>query len=226
MERYLRNQTAISKNEQILLANKHILIAGCGGLGGYITELLARIGVGYITVVDGDVFNESNLNRQLFCTGNTLGKKKALAAAERISLVNPLVQIQSVCAYINEDNVSEFLSGKDVVVDALDNKESRRILMEGAEKTKIPLVHGAIAGWTGRVAVVYPGDDSTQLIFSGSGSVGLEQINGNLSFTAALVASFQAAETVKLLIGRGNTEGSRLIEIDLLNDNFECIFIK
>ncbi len=226
MDRYFKNHSAISKDEQAVLTEKHVLVAGCGGLGGYVIELLSRLGVGHITVVDGDIFNETNLNRQLFCTENTLGKEKAPAAAERISVVNPLVQIKSVCTYINEENVSEFVSGQDVVIDALDNKDSRSILMDGAAKAGIPLVHGAIAGWTGRVSVLYSGDESAQIILSGSGSSGLEKLSGNLSFTAALVASFQAAETVKILIGRGNTEGSRIIEIDLLNDNFECIFIK
>ncbi|NLG41191.1 MAG: HesA/MoeB/ThiF family protein, partial [Chloroflexi bacterium] len=83
MLRYLRNHDAISEAEQAILAQKRVLVVGCGGLGGYVIECLARIGVGYLRVVDGDVFDETNLNRQLLSSNMNLGRPKTLAAQQR-----------------------------------------------------------------------------------------------------------------------------------------------
>ena len=221
MERYSRNHTAITPDEQTKLSEGHVLIAGCGGLGGYIIELLTRIGVGHLTVVDGDVFCESNLNRQLLSTTETLGKSKAEAAVERMASVNPLVSGTAVCKYLTEENADSLLAGQDVAVDALDNGESRALLLAAARRANIPLVHGAIAGWYGRVSVIYPGD-ATSALMQTAGR-GLEQQTGNLSFTASSVASIQAAETVKCLLSKGQVCRNRTIELDLLSGNFEEI---
>ncbi|MBR6653298.1 MAG: ThiF family adenylyltransferase, partial [Oscillospiraceae bacterium] len=89
--RYSRNIPAISPEEQDTLKGKKVLVLGCGGLGGYIIENLLRMGVGAITAVDGDSFDESNLNRQLLATEKTLGTNKAIAAAQRANAVNSQV---------------------------------------------------------------------------------------------------------------------------------------
>lgn len=221
MSRYERNSPAISSKEQTLLESKHVLIAGCGGLGGYIIELLGRIGVGYLTVVDGDVFADSNLNRQLLSSDETLGKPKPQSAKERMRIVNPLVTVKPITSFINESNVLELLTGHDVIVDALDNGPSRKILANAAGTLRIPLVSGAISGWRGRVFVVFPGDNST---FFWSGETGMA--SGNLGFTAASVASVQAAETVKLLLGRAGILKDRMLEFDLLRGEWEDIPLK
>jgi molybdopterin/thiamine biosynthesis adenylyltransferase len=134
MGRYERNAPAISQEEQNLLAAKRVLVAGCGGLGGYIVELLARTGVGNLTVVDGDVFADSNLNRQLFSTAETLGQPKPLCAVRRIAVVNGEVNIVPVCSNITEQNADQLLRGQDIAVDALDNGASRIILAAAARK--------------------------------------------------------------------------------------------
>ena len=92
MERYLRNHDAISQTDQAILAEKHVLVVGCGGLGGMVIECLARIGLGHLRVVDGDVFDETNLNRQLLSSTMNLGRPKTLAAQQRVMAVNPLVK--------------------------------------------------------------------------------------------------------------------------------------
>lgn len=99
-QRYSRNLPALSRQEQELLHKKRVLVAGCGGLGGYITENLLRLGIGHITAVDGDSFDVSNLNRQLLATEATIGKSKAEAAKERAALVNPSVEFMAIGKYI------------------------------------------------------------------------------------------------------------------------------
>ena len=224
-DRYLRNADSVTAEEQEILKNASVLVAGCGGLGGYVIELLARVGVGNITGVDGDVFQPSNLNRQLFSKESNIGAFKAEEAMVRIAEINSEVNFTAVCGMLTEENADKLLSGKSVAVDALDNAEARLILARAAGKAGIPMVHGAISGWHTRVYTVMPGDNLLETLFSGGGT-GTEKISGNLPFTAALCASQQAAETVKLILGKGNTSAGRIIETDLLDMTFEEIDLR
>lgn len=216
MLRYLRNHDAISEAEQAILAQKRVLVVGCGGLGGYVIECLARIGVGHLRVVDGDVFDETNLNRQLLSSSMNLGRPKTLAAQQRVMAVNPLVEVEAFQTLLTDENAVPLLDGCDVAVDALDNIPSRLVLQQAARSAGIPLVHGAVAGWIGQVCVVQPGQELLNSLYPASmDTQGEEQETGTLSFTAALTASWQAAETVKLLLGKPGLHGE-ILEIDLL----------
>ena len=195
-----------------------LILAGCGGLGGYIIEFLGRIGVGHITAVDGDAFAVSNLNRQLLSTEATLGRPKPVCAKERMSLVNPEISVTPVCEFITEENVDRLVAGHDIIVDALDNGKTRLILTAAAKKAGIPFVCGAIGGWYGRVIVLYPGDN-VDFLWQGEAA----PQTGNLCFTAAQVASVQAAETVKALLGRHGVIRGKLLEIDMLNARWDEI---
>ena len=218
MNRYERNAPAITPDEQKRLAAKRALVAGCGGLGGYIIEFLGRAGVGHITAVDGDAFAASNLNRQLLATEDTLGRLKPVCAKERMSRVNPEVEIAPVCENITKENAGGIVAGHDVIVDALDNGEARIILTAAAKDAGIPFVVGAIGGWYGRVITLYPGDN-VDFLWQGSAAPSA----GNLCFTAAHVASIQAAEAIKALLGRPCASRGKLLEIDLLNMSWEEI---
>lgn len=216
MERYLRNHDAISEEEQAFLATKRVLVVGCGGLGGMVIECLARISVGYLRVVDGDVFEESNLNRQLLSSTMNLGRPKTLAAQQRVMAVNPLVVVDAVQAELTVENARELLGECDVAVDCLDNIPARLVLQEAAKEAGIPVVHGAVAGWLGRICVIQPGEDLLTLLYPEPDEMrGEERLAGTLSFTAALTASWQSAETVKLLLGKPGLQGE-IIEVDLM----------
>ena len=218
MPRYERNLPAISPAEQELLREKRVLVAGCGGLGGYVLEFLGRIGVGGLTAVDGDVFADSNLNRQLLSSAETLGRPKPLCAEERLRLVNPEVTVTPVCAFITEENAEQLLIGHDAVVDALDNGPARMVLARAAGSLGIPLVSGAISGWRGRVFLLMPGSSADFLWGGGAGIAA-----GNLPFTAACTASVQTAETVKLLLDRPGILRNSMLEFDLLSGQWEEI---
>jgi len=216
MGRYERNAPAITVAEQELLKTKRALVAGCGGLGGYIIEYLGRVGVGFITAVDGDVFAVSNLNRQLLSTEETLGKPKPECAKARMSIVNPEISISPVCEYIDTGNVDALVAGHDIIIDALDNGKTRILLSAAAGKADIPLVSGAIGGWYGRVIVLYPGEN-VDFLWQGEPPAPV----GNPCFTAAHVASVQAAEAIKVLLGRPGVIRGKLLELDLLNAKWE-----
>jgi molybdopterin/thiamine biosynthesis adenylyltransferase len=222
-ERYQRNPTTISPAEQAELARKRVLVVGCGGLGGYVIECLARVGVGHLRVVDGDVFEISNLNRQLLSSEMNLGKPKVLAAKHRVMTINSLVQIEAIEQRLDEESAPTFLEGCDVVVDALDNIPSRLVLQKAAKEAGVVLVHGAVAGWWGQLCVVRPGEDLLSILYEGSHEErGAEAKVGTPSFTPAMLGALEAAEAVKLLLGKPGLRGE-LMSVDLLSGTVDRI---
>ena len=217
--RYERNIPALSEEECNTLLGKRVLVVGCGGLGGHLIDLLARIGVGFLRVVDGDVFEPSNLNRQLLSEVPLLGVSKARAAAARVSRVNPEITVEAVDSFLTEKNARRLLLSCDVVLDGLDNIESRRILAEECQRSGIPYIYGAVNGWVAQAAISMPGDHLVEKLYP-EGSV--LKNKSVLSFTPALCASMQVALCVKLLTGRP-VETGKLYYFDLLNQEFESI---
>ncbi len=221
--RYDRNRELISQEDQRILKNATVAVVGLGGLGGYISEGLARLGVGKLILIDFDIFEESNLNRQLFSTEENLGCSKADAAKERLNLVNSEVHYRFSKERLTEGNALELLKGAKIVVDALDSIETRLILEKACHSLNVPLVYGAIGGWYGQVSFIEPGDHTLRLLYPDPNAKGIEKTLGNPSFTPALVASIQVAETVKFLLGRGTLLKKKLLMIDLLNQEYEIL---
>lgn len=221
--RYNRNLHSLSEDECTALADRHVVVVGCGGLGGYCIEELARLGVGHLRVIDGDTFEESNLNRQILATQDTLGQDKARMAAARVQAVNPLVSVEPQSALVDGNNVDALIEGADCVVDCLDNFEARFTLARACQHAGIVLVYGAIAGWFGQVCTVFPGDVSFVEIYGSvsEGDVSQHLKLGNLPFTAATTASIMAAEAAKVLLRRGEPIRNRLMMIDLLDGSVD-----
>jgi molybdopterin/thiamine biosynthesis adenylyltransferase len=222
-KRYKKNENMLSREENISLREKKVAVVGCGGLGGYIIEELARLGIGKITAIDGDVFDETNLNRQLLSNVENLGKSKALSARKRMKRVNPEIKVHAVHDFLDESNAKEILEGHDIICDALDNMSGRLLLQKFAAQMGIPLVYGAIAGWYGQVTTIFPGDTILGSMYQGNNNKGLELELGNPSFTPALVASIQVAEVVKFFTGKGRLLRNRFLMIDTLEQNYEII---
>lgn len=145
--RYSRNMGAITPKEQERLKNSRVLIVGCGGLGGNLVMYLARSGVGHIAVADPDVFEESNLNRQMFATELTLGQKKVRAAAEAVRSINPEVEITCYEEAFTEEKGLEWGKSQDLLIDAVDNVAARRDMAKVCEALEIPMIYGAVRGW-------------------------------------------------------------------------------
>jgi molybdopterin/thiamine biosynthesis adenylyltransferase len=223
LTRYSRNISTLSEEENESLKNYTVCVVGCGGLGGYIIEMLGRIGIGHIIAVDGDVFEESNLNRQILSDGESLGFKKAIIAKARMEKVNPLVKVEPITNKLTLENGAEIIKFANVVVDALDSIETRLILEKLCEKENKPLIHGAIAGWYGQVTTILPGDNTLSWFYKGKDLVGEEKKLGNPAFTPALVASIEVSEVIKLLINKGELLSSKILFIDLLNHDYEIL---
>lgn len=214
--RYERMIGALSDAELKTLQSKTVLIAGCGGIGGYLLEHLARLGVRKIRIADGDVFEPSNLNRQLLSAPELIGAKKVDAAAERARLINPGITLEAFPVFLTAENAAQLLDGCDVALDALDNAAARRILSEACNETGIPWIHGAIQGWIAQAAISVPGDLLMDKLYPTDGSV----IKASLPFTPALCASIQASLCTQLLAGR-KAEAGKVWCFDLLNMELE-----
>lgn len=215
--RYQRNRNMISSEEQLKLFRSKVAVIGCGGLGGYVIEELARLGVGQIVAIDPDIFEEHNLNRQLLSTPATLGKAKVEAAVDRVAEINPAVTVTAVKDAFCLANGLQLLTGVRVAVDALDSIAYRLELASVCATAAIPMVHGAIGGWYGHVATQLPGDSTVQEIYRHwVAGKGIEQHLGNPSFTPAVVASLEVAEVAKILLGKGELLRNRKLSIDLL----------
>lgn len=222
-ERYLRNMTLLSPEENDRLKTFRVCVIGCGGLGGYNIEMLGRLGVGQITAVDGDLFEPTNLNRQLLADETTLGHSKALAAQERMQKVNPLVRVIAVAERLTAANGRSILQGHDLIIDALDNLQTRFLLQDLARELAIPLIHGAVAGWYGKVTTIFPGDDTLTRLYRHKDHPGLEQNLGTPSFTPAMVAAIQVSEAVKVLLNKGKPLRHQLLYIDLHTNLWQII---
>jgi len=214
--RYQRNRNMLTIAQQLRIFRGHVAVIGCGGLGGYVIEQLARLGVGTITAVDPDVFEEHNLNRQLYSCPAMLGHSKADAALKRVTKINPAVTVYAhKCAY-SKTNGCELLEGVDLVVDALDNIAVRLELAETCAELNVPLVHGAIGGWYGQVSTQFPGENTLRKIYNRAvNAKGVESGLGNPSFTPAVIASLEVAEVCKILIGQGKPLNNRKLHINL-----------
>jgi molybdopterin/thiamine biosynthesis adenylyltransferase len=219
-KRYERNIPSISEEEQAMLAEKRVLVAGCGGLGGYLIEYLSRMGIGHITAVDGDVFESSNLNRQILSSQPSLGQNKAAVAARHAGSINPAITVYPVEAFLDASNAESLTRGQDLVLDALDNIPSRLLLENACAQQNVFLVHGAIQGWSAQVTVVPPGSGVLHRLY---GAAKAPQSKTSLPFTPALCAAVQTAEAVKLLCTQTSELIGQLLLVDLKSMDWELL---
>ena len=218
--RYIRNRDSLSLREQKRLAQLRAAVIGAGGLGGYVIELLARIGFGHLTVVDPGRFDETNLNRQILADTASLGKSKAAIAACRAGAVNPALIVNAHAVYLNCDNAQSLLHGCDIALDALDNMETRIVLSKACRTLKIPLVHGAISGFEGRVMAIIPDDPDIHTLFESGEQPSSEAVMGTPAIAPAVIASLQVMEALKVVLNRGRLFRQKMLYADLEDGSF------
>jgi len=226
-ERYTRNMNSLSASDQAKLLQSRVAIVGLGGLGGTVAETLARIGVGTITLIDGDVFEESNLNRQLVSSEKNLSHIKVEAAAQRIRDINSSIMVYSHHQKLDPENAVELLTNVDVAVDCLDSITTRFELETVSKALGIPMVSAAVGGYAGQLTTIFPEDRGLELIYGPLESIsvtrGAEVKLGNLSFTVSTIASLESAEVVNILLNKTSNLRNRLLIMDLQDYSFERI---
>ena len=219
-KRYKANAGTLGSEGQKKLLQSKVLVAGLGGLGGHVVEQLVRCGVGELVGVDADSFDETNLNRQLYSDINSIGLSKTEAAKKRIAQINDAVEFYPLTCNL-EDLEGNTYDGVDLIFDCLDSIPARLHLQEMGERYSIPLVHGAIGGWFGQVAIVWPGSKLLSNVY-GTKREGIEKTLGNPPFTPAFIATLMVSEGIKLLLGKKERENT-VIFADLLNNQWQYI---
>ncbi|MDP3447358.1 MAG: HesA/MoeB/ThiF family protein [Eubacteriales bacterium] len=217
-ERYKKNLGAFTEEELRHIWQQAVCIVGCGGLGGHVIMSLARLGVGKLTLVDGDVFTASNLNRQIFCTENTLMQHKATVTKAALFEINSEVTVHACDVMLTAENACEILAGHDAVVDCLDNIPSRLTLEDACEAIGIPFVHGGIDGFFGQITSVFPGDRTLHTLFHDKRET---SSSSSPAFAPQLAAALEVAEVMKILTGRGDILRQKVFFFDLLNHTYD-----
>lgn len=215
--RYQRNFSTISRENQLKLFNSHIAIIGCGGLGGNISEYLTRLGVGTLTIMDFDHFEDHNLNRQNFSNMDSVGRNKAEVLKEGLALINPAVTINAC----NEEFTKNCKSLDDatMVIDALDNPCVKRELYHFCKDNNKQFVHGAIAGFNGQFLI----NDGLDRVYRDTIGKGTETSLGNPSFSASFAASVQSSLAIKLLLEGEDALEDNILITDLYNMEFNIL---
>jgi len=221
--RYLRNHQSITAEQQANLLGSTLAQVGLGGLGGTLLEIFLRTGIGTIRAADGDTFEESNLNRQALSAPGLIGVSKAEAARRRGADLNPSVSLESRNDFLDADTLPDFLQGADIAIDALGGLMMRPTLQAAAAKAGIPLVTGALAGWTGYVSVVMPGDPGPADIMGTDN--GAEEKLGCPAPAVTFFASLMANEAIKVLTGSAPVSQPSMIVVDLMTPSFDRILL-
>ena len=227
-----RQMSIVTRSEQERFKKGKITVIGCGGIGGQTIEMLARMGIGELILVDEDSFDLSNLNRQTFSSLNEIGHTKSEVAERKVKSINSYVKVTSYNEHVDEKNVDEIIGDSDIVIDALDNVLTRVIVSRKAKEKRIPFIHGAIHGTLGQITTFLPNSDKTYEEMFSLQSAGkeltcetIEYLNNVTSGvppaigpTPNLVGCIQAMEAFKILTGVGRvTVAPKMLSFDLLN---------
>lgn len=207
-ERYKRQMMLFGDEGQEQLKKAHIFIAGAGGLGSPVSLYLAVAGIGTITIVDMDVVDQTNLNRQILHFDRDIGKKKTVSAEEKLTAINPDITIHAIDTRINEANAARLVGNADGIVDAMDNYPTRYLLNDVAIKKKIPLFHGAIRGFYGQATTIIPGKTPClKCIFPRAPP---KEVFPVVGATPGVIGTVQATEVIKYLLQSGDLLTSRI----------------
>ena len=226
MERYSRQILVLGFETQQKLSELKVTIVGCGALGTAIAEQLARLGVGYIRIVDADIVELSNLHRTRFFTEEDVGKPKVQVCKERISKINSSIHVEAIEDIIDQSNVEEIIAGSDYVFDALDNLFYRLVLNDACVKLGIPLIYGGVMGEYSSVKLIVPRKTSCLscfLSYNDEDERNVCETIGTLNTVVDVTASLQVQLMLKHLMGE---EDGNLYYVDLKNLRIDKIKIE
>jgi sulfur-carrier protein adenylyltransferase/sulfurtransferase len=233
VRRYARHiiLPGIGGDGQQRLMNAKVLVIGAGGLGSPAAMYLAAAGVGTIGLVDFDEVEVSNLQRQLLHDTDDVGRPKVDSAKERLSDLNPNVEILTHETLLSSANAFDVLGGYDVVIDGTDNFPVRYLVNDSTQMLGIPLVYGSIYQWEGQASVFLPGQETPcyRCLFPEPpppGTVPSCAEGGVFGVLPGIVGSIQAVEAIKLVLGKGDSLVGRLLLFDALTMEFTTVRLR
>jgi molybdopterin/thiamine biosynthesis adenylyltransferase len=219
----------IGAEGQQKLAKSHVLLVGCGALGASHAEMLARAGVGHLTIVDRDFVEMTNLQRQTLYKESDAAERlpKSIAARNRLAEINSEIQVEAIVADINHSNVESLVAGKSLVLDGSDNFQVRYLVNDACVKLGIPWIYGAAVASYGTTMTILPGETPClECIFEempDPGSAPTCDTAGVIMPIIATVSAMQVAEALKLLTGRREALSRSLVQLDLWSNERHAI---
>jgi adenylyltransferase/sulfurtransferase len=228
IERYSRHiilsDVGVEGQEKILAGK--VLIIGTGGLGAPVVLYLAAAGVGTIGLVDGDVVDISNLQRQVIHFTPDIGRPKVLSAKDKIAAINPDVNVVTYETRADASNIADIIKGYDFIVDGTDNFAAKFLINDACVLGKKPFSHGGILRFDGQTMTYVPGQTCYRCVFTApppKGAVPACSQAGVLGAVAGMLGTIQAAEVLRFLIGKGDLLVNRLLIFNALNMNFRTV---
>jgi adenylyltransferase/sulfurtransferase len=219
----------IGKDGQNRLSAANVLCVGAGGLGCPVLLYLAGAGVGHIGIIDNDVVDESNLQRQTLYTMADIGRSKVVAAQERLQAFNPNLQVTPYNTRLTAENALEILAPYDIIIDGSDNFATRFLVNDACVRLQKPLVYGSVQKFEGQASVFDAAQGPCyrclfpEIPEPGMGPSCAEA--GVLGVMPGLIGMIQATEALKIILGTGNTLRGRLLVLDALSMAFHQIEI-
>ncbi len=211
---------------QELLKVKHVVLIGLGGLGSPLAYYLASSGIGQITLVDDDVIDTTNLQRQILYCEEDVGKKKVDIAKLKMQKLNPLMKINIISERLVRNSEVDYFYGTDLVIDATDNFETRSLINKLSLDNRVPLIMGAAIKFSGQVIVFrndLEGQPCYNCLYENISDSNTCVDSGVFAALTGVIGSMQASECIKVLLDIGERLESRLLTIDLKNNDFRII---
>jgi molybdopterin/thiamine biosynthesis adenylyltransferase/rhodanese-related sulfurtransferase len=214
----------VGETGQLKLLDSKVLLLGAGGLGSPAAMYLAAAGVGTLGIIDMDVVDASNLQRQILHNTDRIGERKVDSAKKTLTLINPDVNVVTYDVRLGADNILDIIDGYDVIVDGTDNFPTRYLVNDASLKKRIPVVHGSIFRFEGQVTVFnpYEGPCYRCMIHEPPPAELAPSCSeaGVLGVLCGIIGSLQATEAIKILLGIGDTLQGRLLAYDALEQSF------
>jgi len=217
----------IRQDGQRKLAKSRAVVIGCGALGTNALSFLVRAGVGQVAVVDRDLVELSNLQRQALFEEGDVGRPKAKVAEKRLRMINSEIAVRGIIAEVDPENVEKLVRGASVVLDAADNMETRFMVNDACAKHGIPWVYAGAVGVTGMVMAVVPGGPCLRCVFPTlpkPGQLPTCDTVGILNTLPSAVASLEVTEAFKVMLGR--EPGKELLVLDLWQGDLQKIKVR
>ncbi len=225
--RYSRQIMIFGEEGQKKLKSSRVAVIGVGGLGSASSTYLAAAGVGKLVLVDKDVVELDNLNRQVLHWTRDIGRLKVESAAEKLRELNPEIEVEGIAMEVNEDTIYDIIKEVDVVVDGLDNWSTRVVVNKACVKLRKPFVHAGVHGLYGQLTVIIPYESPClQCIVP---LIGTKPKSGTfpvLGTTPAILATIQAQEVIKLITGYGRPLIGKLLIFDGTTTTFTTIEVR
>jgi len=217
-----KNKGIIHSETFDYLRQMRILIVGVGGIGGHLANHLVRLGVHSVHLCDFDVFEASNINRQLFATLDVLGQPKVTVVKDAIKNIRKDVNIITHECRV-EDLNEQVYQQIDIIMDALDSIKTKLYLEEIASRHNLPLFHGALAGWFGQIGIVIPKSKLLSRFYE-EADHGLELTLGAPTFTPSIIAGMMVSELLKFIAEPEHALINRILSVNLLNHEYDILF--